>query len=370
VRDILKKKTYAGYACIGGGQDGRLRAKEAHNRFGYHEKSGAVPAIVSFEDWKTAVAKIKKNKDEQRTVHPTRSSPLSGIMYCGHCNYAMDKHSRADRDGTRYAYFSCSSAIKRPGKRCHQWRVREDEILPFVIEHLVEEVDRAILEQSNAKPDQDNTGDELAEKKAQLAALLKKRDQSEQDWLGLPPSAMKDRLMLRIKELHEQEEELERQIQNLTLTQGDVTKFAQWWNSIRNELVAVLPVKAIVHDMRPMDHVIEKWSREETTAVEASENEPVEGLSYKIARQEKQPEHIEVLDKGVVMESSRFRNLVKTLGVKAVCEWEAATITRKGKTWKSTRFFDLVRVTITMGGKSKAVDINNKRSHAHNPDRD
>ena len=182
VKATLTNKTYAGYAHIGGLRN-RLRAKEAHNRFGYHECPGAVPALVSLEDYETAIAKIAKNKELNRKVQPTKSSPLSGILYCGHCRYALDKHSRSDRDGKRYSYFTCSSAIKRPAKGCKQWRVREDDIFPIVIKHLVEEVDRAILEAHEAKPEEE-TPDELGHLKAKLAALVKKLDQGYRNCLG------------------------------------------------------------------------------------------------------------------------------------------------------------------------------------------
>lgn len=143
VKQILQNKAYAGYAYIEWADtDGEGR---------YQEAAGAIKAIVPLDTWRRAVEKLRVNKEQGRKVQPSKASPLSGILFCGHCGYPLGQQPKTDSSGKRYTYFTCSSATKRPKFRCHQWGVYEEEILPEVIERLVEEVDRTILEQSNAE---------------------------------------------------------------------------------------------------------------------------------------------------------------------------------------------------------------------------
>jgi hypothetical protein len=68
---------------------------------------------------------------------------------------------------------------------------------------------------------------------------------------------------------------------------------------------------------------------------------------------------LEVADHGVVMESARFRNLLKTLGFKVTIWWKPRTVTdkRTGKTRQSDKFsVDRVEITIdgqTLGGSPR-----------------
>jgi site-specific DNA recombinase len=341
VKATLTNKTYAGFAHIGGLRN-RLRAKEAHNRFGYHECAGAVPAIVSLEDYDFSVAKIAKNKEQGRKVHPTKSSPLSGILYCGRCGYALDKHSRCDRNGKRYSYFTCSSSIKRPSTGCKQWRVREDEILPVVIKHLVKEVDRTILESLDARKFQPSEEpNELAHLKTKLAALMKRLEAAEEEALGTPASPKKDRQKAIIRKWEEQQVELERQIHNLTITEGDVTKFAKFWHDLRSQLTSVLPIEL-------------------GTEEELDESGKATGDKWAV-----------VTYQGVALEDSRLRNLLKSLAFKVTLFWKAQTVVdRSGKTYESGRFHQLDHAEITVGGKHSLASFNNRYTHARTRGKD
>jgi hypothetical protein len=190
VKEILSNKAYCGYGYVGGGRggNGKLRAKEVHNRAGYHENAGCVPAIVTLERWQLAQDKLAKNKEEGRKVRPAKASYLSGILVCGHCGYRLEKHSRTERDETRYAYFSCSSAIKRPALGCKQWKVRELDILPLVIDRQVKEVDRSIIEASNARPIED-PGNPVEALRARLAEVVERLQRDTRTWSGRRPTA-------------------------------------------------------------------------------------------------------------------------------------------------------------------------------------
>jgi len=224
--------------------------------------------------------------------------------------------------------------------------VREDEILPIVIRHLVQEVDRAILEAHNAKEPEEETPDELAHLKAKLAALVKKLDQGYQNCLGAP-AQRKVKLEAILTQWEEEQAELERQIQNLTVTEGDVTKFTSWWQSIRNELVSVIPVGLVFHTKDGIRtgelDVFVKDKTKKAAAIQWS----------RLPKEQRREDKVEVADQGVIMESSRFRQLLKNLGFKVVLFWKPKTVTnRKGETHGSDRFHELDRAELTINSKN------------------
>lgn len=142
VREIIANRAYLGYAQIGGSHR-RYRDDEVFGRIGDNEvKTDKVPAIVSEDLWNRANIKRQKRKDNRHNVKPSQAGMLSGILYCGHCRYALAKASRTGRDGQRYVYYHCQSGTAYPSKcKCPQWRVREDEILPVTVERVFNAVD-------------------------------------------------------------------------------------------------------------------------------------------------------------------------------------------------------------------------------------
>lgn len=306
VRATVTNKAYAGYAHIGGLRN-KLRAAEAHNRFGYHEKAGAVPAIVPLEWYERAVAKITGNKEQSRKVQPSRSSPISGILICGHCGYRLDKHSRTDASGQRYNYFSCSSAVKRPGGGCKQWRIREDYALPILVKALVEEVDRAVLESAKASWEVTDGSLEVTPVEAlqrKLKGIKAKINQGLESYLEAP-AHLRKALEQKLAEWTSEQESIEREASNLTLTEGDVSGFTRWWESVRGNLVTVAEIE---------------WTP--STRVD------FDGKTYEVEEPTKP---------AIMMEGSRFRQLLRDLGFSAKVFWEP----------DGSRFFKVSRVELS-----------------------
>ena len=291
IRATLTNKAYAGYAHIGGLRN-KLRASEAHNRFGYHEKAGAMPAVVPLAWYEKAVAKIADNKENSRKVQPSRSSPISGILVCGHCGYRLDKHARTDRAGNRYNYFSCSSAVKRPGCGCKQWRIREDYALPLIIKALVEEVDRAVLEASASSWEDDRSSLEvtpLESLQRKLKGIKAKIEKGLESYLEAP-AHLRKALQQKLDEWTAEQEAIEREASNLTLTEGDVSGFTRWWESVRGNLVTVSEIE---------------WT--------PSTRMDFEGNTVQVEEPTKP---------AIMMEGSRFRQLLKDLGFSAKVFWQ------------------------------------------------
>jgi DNA invertase Pin-like site-specific DNA recombinase len=312
VAEVLSNKAYAGYAYVGANKNAY---RESLNKIDYVECAGAIPAIIGIKDWESAQAKLDHNKAVKARVQPGKSSPLSGIMFCGHCGYALGKHEyKNKRTGEKTAYFSCSSGTVRPSLGCRQWSVTEAEYLPLIIANLIREVDEAVVEALNASPtDADRADDPLSAKKAELTALIKRLDQAEADFLGTPRGPRKDRQKAIIQQWESEQAELERQIANLSMTEGDISKFAKWWESVRGDLVTVRPI------VWGNPHTVE-WGDGTTQKVE----EPIQAA--------------------VMVEGDRFRNLLKSLGVKVAVWWRPRE-SRPGT-------YEVDHAELTINGKS------------------
>ena len=346
VKQILQNKAYAGYASIDW-------------TGGHQEAAGAIHAIVTLDTWQRAVEKLGINRQEGRKVQPSKASPLSGILFCGHCENRLGKHSKTDSSGKHHTYFTCSSGAKRHDRRCGQWPVYEEEILPKVIERLVEEVDRAILEANNAKEPEDETPNELAHLKAKLAALVRKLDQGYRDCLGAPPQR-KAKFEAILNQWEEEQAELERRIRNLTVTEDHVTKFTSWWENLKRELVTVIhpSIDVNVNDVTKQRLLFVTHPTEETINNFAKlVGNTAERIAYFIYKTHKRwPELPTFGDPGVRMESSRFRNLLRNLGFKVKVWWKPRSVTKRGKVQESTRH-ELDYAEIEAGGKKNKVPL-------------
>jgi hypothetical protein len=171
--------------------------------------------------------------------------------------------------------------------------------------------------------------------------LGKRLEAAEEEALGTPSSPKKDRQKAIIRKWEEQQLELERQIHNLTITEGDVTKFAKYWHEVRSQLKSVLPIELDMEE-------------------ELDESGKPTGDKWAV-----------VTYQGVALEDSRLRNLLKNLGFKVTLYWKAQTVTdRKGKTYESRRFHQLDHAEIAVGGKHSLEGFNNKYTHVHNYDTD
>ena len=358
VKATLTNKIYAGYAHIGGLRN-RLRAKEAHNRVGYHEYAGAVPAIVTLEEFEIAVKKIAKNREESRKVQPSTSSPLTGILKCGHCGYRLDKHSRSDRKGHRYDYFSCSSAIKRPALGCRQWRIREDYIFPIVVDWLIKEVDRTVLEQAQTRPeDRRQAPSELEHLRAKMAELDKRIDKGNENYLTAPPH-LKAGLEAKLTEWQAERDETERRQRNLALTDGEVSDFARWWQEVKGELVTALPIQWETRKQTLVGSQVrvQKLSPEEASALPVSGYEVIDGeeCPFQVGDYPVKP--------AVMVETYRFRQILRDIGFTVTVYWRP----------DGPRFWALDYLVLNAKGGEPvkhAVDgVNNKCSRAHTRDK-
>jgi Recombinase/Recombinase zinc beta ribbon domain len=357
VIQTLTNKVYAGYAYIGGPQ-GRRKGQTD-----YEEVAGAVPAIVSQEDWVRAQAKLAENKAEKRKVQPSRSSPLSGILTCGKCGYRLDKHSKTDGDGYEYVYFTCSSATKRPKLGCRQLQVGEDEVLPLVLKKLVEQVGREVLESHIAKMPE--TPDELTLLKDKEKELTAELEQGYRDFLSAP-AHRKPSFEVILAEREQEREEVQDRIQEITDNYYWTTPtYWDWFHTIRQQLIWILDGEVGWREGTLEDvadflgttieglSVIPEELKETNPEFFDSEGNPILSEGHPII-----PKYGKYLVKpDIIMENVSFRNLLKTLRVKVAVWWKPRLTTKGGKSSGSTRLHD-VEIEMEIGGKRYREKIN------------
>ena len=154
--EVLTNPVYAGDTCIGVRRSGNKKGKFTQAKATTKASS---PAIVSRETFAAVQAKIAARKETGKRTHTGRAGVLSGILICGHCGYGMATHhqkatnEKGERFYTGKIYHTCNSPQVRPSMGCKQWRAVETEILPAILEKLVEGIDGAILRSIMAKPE-------------------------------------------------------------------------------------------------------------------------------------------------------------------------------------------------------------------------
>ena len=98
--------------------------------------------IVSDELWEAAQAATQKNIERLGiTFRPHRANKgenlLKGILYCPHCNKAM-QYRMYDSHGKKYSYYFCGS--RRVNPNCTSPRIKEDVIVGVIFSVIKKEI--------------------------------------------------------------------------------------------------------------------------------------------------------------------------------------------------------------------------------------
>lgn len=338
VRQIVGNKAYCGYAHIGGSHR-RYRDSEAFGRIGDNEvKSDKVPAIVSEQLWKRAKSKSDKQRSNRQIVKPTQSGVLSGVLYCGHCRYALAKASRTERDGKRYVYYHCQSSIDFPAKStCHQWRVRESEILPTVILRLFDAVDLHI-ESAFADEPSSEKGQQVEQLQAKLMEIETATTRANRRFLtasGNLPAEQVERMQADLQsvldDLHRERTDVEDKLRKLQFDLDDKKRIACGFENL----------KSVVVVRYPEEHRITKAFLGNSAQAPRSEKQGRRALPGLCLR---------------LCETDRLRGLLKSLGAKAYVWWRPKAVRDKygeikrdasGEVCRSRRSFEVDAGQIT-----------------------
>jgi DNA invertase Pin-like site-specific DNA recombinase len=246
IKDIIRCPAYYGSTAIGysagwkrsvatqkmkKGSKGKGYEAHAHSQPQAHE--GGCPAIIDRETWQQAYDRLEK-QGKSHHAHAGKSSPLSGIIYCGHCGKSMVKNTK--KGITR---FVCATASKNSANpTCKQWTIQEADLLPILTTRLVEAVDFKLLESLAAKPDEANHKQQLADLERQEADLTKQVSKAARN-LALCEPGNYDEVQAVLTELKGDLDRV-KNTAHMIRTAADKTELkraADWWRSQRGKLV-------------------------------------------------------------------------------------------------------------------------------------
>lgn len=240
IRDILRCPVYCGDFGVGYSY-GWKRSYEALANSPKETASDVCEAIVDRETWIRANEKLASNKDGRR-VHAGKASALSGVVYCGHCGYAMSKSLK--RGVVRYC---CATAAKNPNNpTCKQWSVREADILPRMTAKLVESLDGAVIESLQAKPPEAEAAqlESLRRQEADLSAQTKTASRN----LALCSRENYADVEAVLSELKTELDKVKNTIRVITTAadRTELNRVADWWRSSRDKLITARAGNCVV----------------------------------------------------------------------------------------------------------------------------
>ncbi len=235
IKAILKNRAYLGIGSIGRG-----RKREVFNKAEFLEVPGVCPALITPELFARVQAKFGRNAEAKRNIQPAKAGLLSGFVYCGHCRFRCGKREDGDPD-LRPANmpvlnrYICSSPGKRPHLGCRQWSVREDALLPLVLDGLIKNIDAQMLVLKEARPaDQKVTDREIIQ--TQHDRLKQDIDKATRNYLKAPDHLL-GTLSEHITEMKKEVLELERrlQLEDAMKPNGALAGLSETWDKFKKQ---------------------------------------------------------------------------------------------------------------------------------------
>ncbi len=194
--------------------------------------------------------------------------PLAGILICDHCGKPM---YGCHQKGRNYRVYRCSTPGKSGMGTCGAYEIREERILPFVLQLLGEELE-------NFDPLMVNPPDELLpsnrdEKRAELQeerdALAKRIEQAEENLLYATDPRTRKNFDVRVCRLRAELDQLDAQLNTPTTRRGftddEIEGLNTFWNRFHEDALS-MPIPDGRADpwwicfQRPM-HDSDAWER-------------------------------------------------------------------------------------------------------------
>jgi hypothetical protein len=135
------------------------------------------------------------------------------------------------------AFFVCATGIRQPNKGCRQWQVREEILMPYVLDTLRTSVDFELLRAVQAKPPEKNGADTEGLTK-QIRQAEKRLDKAAGNYLSAAPD-MLETLDKKLRAIKQEIEDLQRKKQHIEVAQNQdqMSVFQSWWDKVKGRLV-------------------------------------------------------------------------------------------------------------------------------------
>lgn len=371
IKAILRNRAYVGIIHFG---FAARKAKELFNVAPPTQLANACPSIVTRNIFDRAQRKLDQLKTRGNHHQEHRSGSLSGIVFCQHCGFPLEKKTRRN-----LIYYSCGSPVYRPELDCHQWRVHENSLMRLILRVIHETVDEKILEARRWKPSDQLVPDGklLDKRRAQIHAKLEtaiERQLTISEQFKATAEAVLNKLQ---KQLDEIDEEIDA-VRSTGLDRGQ--EFIRRYQSISSDLIvlrgpqhsdgtcslcdrSILP-KRVIRAARAKygSGVIRcriSWDEEGQIVFEKTDAPLYEiSVDNRVMQWEIK---LEELKSSMLMEPSVFRELADELGLKVTLKWK--------KVSKRNWLLNHVRIVMSFP-RHFLAERSNRRTRAHSRDMD
>jgi DNA invertase Pin-like site-specific DNA recombinase len=218
---------------------------------GVIRKADQFPAIVTAEIFETAQKRLATLKDFGKPRTAQRVYPLTGVLVCNHCGSklygVLAKNQKVE--------YRCPATQRFGASVCGYHTIREDRILPFLIEQLRSELTKAHEKllcprvESVVTEESENEVEAVAKLESRLAALKARIDQGENNLLACKDRRLLARLTEKLEAMQAEADEVEQELaaarssgtdwRNLRLDDIDLDELKRWWAWTQERIVCI-----------------------------------------------------------------------------------------------------------------------------------
>ena len=256
VRRILANETYVGDTRFGKQQTGKfafLEGEEIAEGDGEERvvpgkgilRQGTHEGLIDRAMWDQAQEKLKRLKGmaSRRSPRGDGGFALTGVLVCGHCGRTMFGKKGGGRKKGGHTLYVCASGQRYAGASgCAQWTVKEKNILPFVINKVVEQIDDKLLKPSSVqepRPRRKSAKEEVDGLKGKKQELDRMIEDGWDQWGRR--SELRRGLEIKLEAWEKERKVLEQQIEQAALAppkvEQELLDFQRWLDAAKTDLI-------------------------------------------------------------------------------------------------------------------------------------
>ncbi len=249
IHELLKNVRYCGDLSLGvesagtfhrlnegeivptGGRKGRKHNKSPLLAENTHQ------GIIERSVFDAVQEKMKRREKTGQHSQREEGFALTGVLICGHCGKPMYGVERKDPSRHRVGvHYRCKGWHRHYDSKCGQWGVHQDDVLPFLVRVIAEEVDKTLLENVKPQPPKPRCDRENVEKR--LIRLQCEYDVGISRLLKIEDERLAADVESRLKAVRDEIGRLEEELAK-PATSDDVEASRKWWMEIRSQLVVL-----------------------------------------------------------------------------------------------------------------------------------